>query len=195
MMVQSSQGAAEILKFPVDQRAEGGQYYSSKDYNSAANTDTLSSPSSARASDYSPRIWSAANIDYESKLMPDPTREEIDAKFAASEAHTETRVTRLEGKIDTMVATIGGRIDMLGSKIDALNDKASAAQADNRETRTEIRESRRWVMGTVIAVGVALAGLMAALWTYGDAMFARGMNVRELVQTTIKEMQAPPDRK
>ncbi len=131
-------------------------------------------------------------------MADNPTREEMQDKIAASEARTEARVARLEGKIDTLVATIGGRIDVLGSKIDALGDKASAAQADSRETRSAISESRRWVIGTIIVVGVALAGLIVTMATYGDAMFGRGMNVRDLVQTTIKELQqaqAPSERK
>jgi hypothetical protein len=131
-------------------------------------------------------------------MADNPTRDEIQDKIAASEARTEARVARLEGRIDTLVATIGGRIDVLGSKIDALGDKASAAQADSRETRSEISESRRWVIGAIIVVGVALAGLIVAMATYGDAMFGRGMNVRDLVQTTIKELQqlqAPSERK
>jgi hypothetical protein len=142
-------------------------------------------------------------------MADNPSREEIQDKIAASEARTEARVVRLEGKIDTLVATIGGRMDVLASKIDALNDKASAAQADNLQTRSEIQaynlqtrseisESRRWTMGTTIVVGLALAGLIVGMLTYGDEMVGRGMTVRDLVQTTIKELQqaqTPPERK
>ena len=38
---------------------------------------------------------------------------------------------------------------------------------------------------------------MVGLSTYGDAMFGRGMNVRDVIQTTIKEtlaQQHPPDK-
>jgi hypothetical protein len=125
------------------------------------------------------------------KIMADnPTREEMKAQIDASKASMETLVTRLEGKIETLVATIGGRMDVLASKIDALGDKVSAADAYNRGTRA-------WVIGTVITVGLALGGVIAAMLSYGDSMFGHGLEVRQLVQTMIKEQQsqAPPERK
>ena len=45
--------------------------------------------------------------------MNDPTREEINAVIKASEAGTETKIARLEGKIDTLAAMLLGRLDAL----------------------------------------------------------------------------------
>jgi hypothetical protein len=92
-----------------------------------------------------------------------------DAKIARSAAEAETKLTRLEGKIDTLMATIVG-------KLDAANEKMSADHEYNRTTR--------WVM---VGLAIALAGLIVTLATYGDAMFGRGMNVRDVVQTVLKE--------
>jgi hypothetical protein len=101
--------------------------------------------------------------------MSDVTREEIQAQIAASEARGDTRVARLEGKIDTLTATIIG-------KLDAANEKMSADHEYNRTTR--------WV---IVGLAIAIGGLMVGMATYGDAMFGRGMSVRDVVQTVLKE--------
>jgi hypothetical protein len=107
--------------------------------------------------------------------MSDPTREEIGAYIKASEAGTETKIARLEGKIDTLAATIVG-------KIDSLKEDVSRSEDYNRDTR--------WVLlATTITSVIALAGLIVAMATYGDALFGRGMNVRDVVQAVIKEQQ------
>jgi roadblock/LC7 domain-containing protein len=105
----------------------------------------------------------------DSAKMSDLTREEIQAQIAASEARGDTRVVRLEGKIDTLTATIIG-------KLDAANEKMSADHEYNRTTR--------WVM---VGLAIAIGGLMVGMATYGDAMFGRGMSVRDVVQTVLKE--------
>lgn len=109
----------------------------------------------------------------EDDVMSNPTREEINAHIRASEAGTETKIVRLEGKIETLAATIVG-------KIDSLKDDVAKADQYNRDTR--------WVLlGTFIAGMFAIGGLLLALATYGDALFGRGMSVRDIVQTVIKE--------
>jgi hypothetical protein len=42
--------------------------------------------------------------------MSDPTREEIQAQIAASEARGDTRIVRLEGKLETMQAALSGKL-------------------------------------------------------------------------------------
>jgi hypothetical protein len=111
--------------------------------------------------------------------MTDRTHEEVSAKIAAAEARTDTKIVRLEGKLDTVTATIVG-------KLDAVNDKISADHEYNRTTR--------WVIVSLVA---ALALLIVGMATYGDAMFGRGLDVRDLIQTTIKEtlaQQAAPKK-
>jgi hypothetical protein len=111
------------------------------------------------------------------ETMPDnPTKDEVQAQIAASEARSETRLARLEGKIDALTATLVG-------KIDALSDKVSVADAYNRQ-------SRFWIIATIVAA----LGLFVAFAAYTDTIFGRGMNVRDVIQTTIKETlaQQPP---
>jgi hypothetical protein len=105
--------------------------------------------------------------------MTAPTREEIAAQIASSEARGDTKFARLEGKIDTLTATLVGEIKGVGAEIAAAH---------------EYNKSTRWiVVGLIVTSVLALAGLIIALVTYGDAMFGRGMNVRDVIQSTIKE--------
>jgi hypothetical protein len=121
-------------------------------------------------------------VNMQERVMSDPTREEIGALIGASEARNETKLTRLEGKIDTLTATIVG-------KIDALSNDVSKSDQYSHETRSVIVEMRSVIVVTMITVGFALAGLIVAIVTYGDAIFGRGMNVRDVVQAVIKEQQ------
>lgn len=116
-----------------------------------------------------------AQIDLQRK-SPMPGSDELtDAKIEAVDARTDTKITRLEGKIDVLTATIVG-------KINSLKDDVSKSDQYNHDTR--------WVLISTFVVGVfALAGLLVAIATYGDALFGRGMSVRDVVQTVIKEQQ------
>jgi non-ribosomal peptide synthetase component E (peptide arylation enzyme) len=103
----------------------------------------------------------------ESRIMSDPTREEIDAKLAAVEARTETRFTELNGKIDRLADSISA----LGSTVASLKSDIADVKADNRYTRWTI-------IVTVIASALAA---IAALWvTQANllAAFSAGIAVR-----------------
>lgn len=104
-----------------------------------------------------------------------PPDDLTDAKLAAAEARTDTKIVRLEGKIDTLAATITGQFASLTRELD--------------RTRDETRDSRLILMATIIGSALSLAVLFVALWTYGDALFGRGMNVRDVVQAVVKEQQ------
>jgi hypothetical protein len=124
---------------------------------------------------WKPSLLTGAALHYERALgiMSDPTREEIQAQIAASEARGHTRIARLEGKIDTLAATVVG-------KIDALQNDLHKSDSYNRDTRLI-------TIATIVAAAIAVGGLVVAMATYGDAMFGRGMNVRDIVQTVLKE--------
>jgi len=65
----------------------------------------------------------------------------------------------------------------------ALSDKVSVADEYNRQ-------SRFWIIATI----VASLGIFVAFAAYTETIFGRGMNVRDVIQTTIKETlaQQPP---
>jgi hypothetical protein len=108
--------------------------------------------------------------------MGDPTREEISAQIKSSEAATETKIVRLEGKIDTLQATILGRIDTLQSSVSS--------------TKGWITGGFFAIAALVVSTAIGLAALIIGVATYGDALFGRGMNVRDVVQAVIKEQQS-----
>lgn len=91
--------------------------------------------------------------------MPETTREEIDAKIAASEARTDTKIARLDGKLDLVI-----------SKLDDVRD-------DGRSTR-----SNQWV----IAFG--LAGLMLVIAFGLPTIFSFGTGFRDLVREEVQSM-------
>jgi hypothetical protein len=97
-----------------------------------------------------------------------------DAKIARANAETETKIARLEGTINTALATIVGKLDSLSGQV------------------TDQRRDRNLIIGTIVLAALALAGMFWGAVTYGDAIFSRGMNVRDVVQSVIKEQQAPP---
>jgi hypothetical protein len=80
---------------------------------------------------------------------------------------------RLEGKIDTAVATLLGELH--------------AIRDDVKQSDSYARDTRLLTLATIVAAVIALGGLIVAMATYGDALFGRGMSVRDVVQTTIKE--------
>ena len=108
--------------------------------------------------------------------MTNPTREEIRAQIKESEANSEIKIVRLEGKIDALTATLIGKIDSL---------EKAVTRADDYNHGT------RWVLFRcyIVASVLATIGALIALATYGDALFGRGMNVRDVVQAVIKEQQ------
>jgi hypothetical protein len=110
--------------------------------------------------------------------MPDPSREEIDAKIAAAEARTDTKFARLEGKLDLVLA-----------EASAARQEASIAR-DN--ARQESRGTRATIIGTGLATVLALGALLMSVMTYGDAIFSRGMSVRDAVKAVVQEQAAAP---
>jgi hypothetical protein len=97
-----------------------------------------------------------------------------DAKIARTSAETDTKIARMEGKIDTLSATIL-------AELRGVRDDVRTADQYNRGTR--------WALIGVMATSAfALAGLGLGLVTYGDAIFGRGMNVRDIVQSAVKDV-------
>jgi hypothetical protein len=122
---------------------------------------------------FSPRRshWDTAgapNVPEGTVKMSDPTREEIQAQIAASEARGETKFARLEGKLDLVL-----------SKIDNSNSHYSDLKADIADSRRSTVANVWVVFGTVVAL---LIGLVAA----APAIFDLGSKFRE---TITKEVQ------
>lgn len=134
------------------------------------------------------------------KSMNDPSREEVAALIRESEARSETKLARLEGKIDTLTATLSGKIETVSKDIDFLRIASERSDQINRETKSYLS---KLIITTAISSVFALAGFIVALATYGDALFGRGMDVRDVVRAVAQELavtkktepsapQAPP---
>lgn len=129
--------------------------------------------------------WMSSDI-IQGAVMTDPTREEIREelkdKIASAEARTDTKIERLGGKIDVLTTTIVGKIESLKDDVSNLKDDISKSDQYNHDTRLVL-------ISTFIVGFLALAGLLVAVVTYGDAIFGRGMNVRDVVHAVIAEQQ------
>ncbi|HEX3484738.1 MAG TPA: hypothetical protein VHT51_06730, partial [Micropepsaceae bacterium] len=129
----------------------------------AANTGALSS--------------SVANINQRTSESTMADRDDfVDTKIAAAEARKDTKIVRLEGAINTALATIVGKIDALSVQV------------------SDQRRDRNVIIGTIVLSALALGGLVWGAATYGDALFGRGMNVRDVVQSVVREQQQIQER-
>jgi hypothetical protein len=117
------------------------------------------------------KIGSQFNADSDRVATMTNSNDLTDAKIEAAEARTDTKVAHLEGAINTALATIVGKIDALSEKV------------------SDQRRDRNLIIGTIVLAALALGGLVWGAATYGDAIFSRGMNVRDVVQAVVKEQQ------
>jgi hypothetical protein len=115
---------------------------------SIANTDNIH---------YLPSIPNTSAARKATIAMGDPTREEIEARIAASEARNDTKIVRLESKLDLVL-----------SKLDA-------AKGDNLAIRTN-----QWV----IAFGLAV--LIVAVVALFPVFFGIGTQVRDMVDSAVQ---------
>lgn len=95
------------------------------------------------------------------------TREEIDAKLAASEARTETRFAEMNGKVDLMLS----RMDTLASAV-----------ADSRQDSKEEARHTRQTLWAVAAIIVAIVGIATTVWLGGIDV---GSKISELVDQKV----------
>jgi hypothetical protein len=110
-------------------------------------------------------------VDEGSNEMAAPTREEIDAKLAASEARMETRAAISDGKLDLVLA-----------KLASIGEKMDDVRSDNRTTRANI-----WAVCAIVVT--TIVGMAALVIAVAPAAFTIGAQVRDMVQ---KEMAATP---
>jgi hypothetical protein len=109
----------------------------------------------------------------EDHKMATPQDDLTDAKLEAAEARTDTKIARIEGKIDTAVATLLGELRGI---------------RDDVHKTDQFNHNSRWILiSTIVASTLALAGVGIGLASYGNAMFGRGMDIRSLVQSSVKE--------
>lgn len=107
--------------------------------------------------------------------MADMTREEIDAKIAASEARGETGLERAMGEMRSAFARIDGRFDTIDAKISHL--------------------PTTWAMLTMlIATGLAIIGVTIAVMAYGGQWFSNGLGAQAIATAAAQQALAAAHR-
>ncbi|MGO9399746.1 MAG: hypothetical protein ACLP19_18165 [Xanthobacteraceae bacterium] len=114
-------------------------------------------------------------IDESDKTMADLTREEMKAEIALSEAHADTKIARMEGKLDLVL-----------SKLDGLNVRFEDARNDAREARTTAHSDNVTTRANIWVVGLGLAVLIVAVAALLPVFFSIGAQVRDLVHNEIQ---------
>jgi hypothetical protein len=114
--------------------------------------------------------------------MADSTRDDqlLDAKLGKVAAETDTKIARMEGKLDLVL-----------SKIDGLGTRFEDARADAKEARTTARADNAATRANIWVVGLGLAVLIVAVAALFPVFFSIGAQVRDLVHS---EMQAQPQQ-
>ena len=105
---------------------------------------------------------------YESEgVMTGVTREEIDAKFEAAEARSETRFVELNNKIDRIA-------DSISSLNSVITREVTNIRSDLSSLRGEVKEDYKFTRWTIIgAIVASLLAAAGALWvTQGNLLAA-----------------------
>jgi hypothetical protein len=105
--------------------------------------------------------------------MSGPTREEIKAEIGTAEARTDTKIARLEGKMDIVII-----------KLDAVNESTLAMRRDVKDSERAIK-ANAWVIFAALAA--ILIGLIATI----PAIFDWGFKMREVIDKEIHVHQPP----
>ena len=108
-------------------------------------------------------------------------REYIDLKLETAEARAEKRFAEINARLDRV-------LDGLAVSQSAITATKTDVATSRSEASAEARSTRVTIVITTIATGIALASLLLAVMTYGDALFGRGMNVRDVVTAAVKEL-------
>lgn len=91
------------------------------------------------------------------------------------EARTDTKIVRLEGKIDLVASKIDERFSKIDERFDALRDQFNALRDDNRAVR-----ANQWVIGFGLAV---LIIAVAALFPVFSDL---GSKIRDMVDHAVQ---------
>ncbi len=107
--------------------------------------------------------------------MTDIGREEIDAKLGRVSAETDTKIARIEGKLDLVLT------------------KLDYVLKDNQETRQEIRSEARSSREITWGVGIGVMAIIIGILALFPSVFGLGTQIRDMVHTEVQQItQALP---
>lgn len=102
--------------------------------------------------------------------MTDRTGPEIDAKIAAAEARGDTKIARLENKMDLVL-----------SKLDASIN-------ETRQMRSDTKEDNRSTRANQIALTIGAVVIIIAVLALLPIVFGFGTSLRDMVHDEIKQL-------
>jgi hypothetical protein len=114
--------------------------------------------------------------------MANPTREEIDALIGKSEAQTETKIARFEGKLDLVLSKLDAASAEINSKFTAVGERLTEVRADVRADHASTR-ANIWV------AFVGILALIVAIALLYPTFFDMGSKIREMVVKEVHEVQ------
>ena len=109
---------------------------------------------------------------------PDPDNELMDAKIAAAEARTDTKLRDVDVKFERVLGEVRLgfqelRTDMASFKTDIVSFKGDVGiQLAAMPTKAEVLSNMQWIIGTLAALIVVVAGLIVASFQTGLAVVA-----------------------
>ena len=109
----------------------------------------------------------APNVNAEGEKVMATESEVRAAEIAAAEARTDTKIVRMEGKLDLVI-----------SKIDGLNIRFEDVRSDARETRATAHSDNVATRANIWVVGIGLAVLIVAVAALFPVFFGIGANQR-----------------
>lgn len=100
----------------------------------------------------------------EQSMSDPPTREEIDAKMAAAEARTDTKLAKLEGKLDLVLTEV-------------------------RSAKQEAKEDSRTNRNLNIGLAAIIIAVIALIATFGPQMLDLGTRLDERAEQAFERQQ------
>jgi hypothetical protein len=104
----------------------------------------------------------------------------VDAKIGKSAAETETKIARLEGKLDLVLL----KLDAGDKKLDAYNATAEAIRREVKDSERAVR-ANGWVI--FAAISGLIIGVVAIVATVGPFLFEQGAKQDELATRKANE--------
>ena len=116
-----------------------------------------------------------ASLNPQAKAMDDamsesPTRPELDAKLEAIEARLETKVTRIEGKLDLLVET-------------------------SNQVRTDARSLKLWIAGSIVTVIIAAVSTVIGVYGANASLIQSVIAAFESGRSIGQQQITPPSVK
>ena len=146
--------------------------YIQQDPNSSKENGNVIKLSDRNPHSFTMPLKNKPTVDNSGVMSDQLTREEIDAKIAASEARTDSKFARIEGKFD-----------LVFEKLDRIHNDFNLLREDNASLRNDNKSLKFQIWG----VGVGLAALIVAVISLLPPFFGAGVQIKDIVDAAIEK--------